>query len=116
MSYNLIFGWSRVHRASKVLKYCFLTSCILTRVHPSNWILGSIITHIRKEKVIYDKNKNSKKMFEWTGERYLPFADPKINGVEIHYEHLHRYYFAFFVPNFNQRKVRFNERFKRVRL
>jgi len=31
---------------------------------------------------------------EWTGERYLPFADPKISGVEIHYEHLHRYYFA----------------------
>jgi len=55
-------------------------------------------------------------MFEWTGERYLPFADPKINGVEIHYELLHKYYFAFFVPNFNQRKVRFNERFKRVRL
>ena len=33
-------------------------------------------------------------MFEWTGERHLPFADPKINRVEIHYEHLHKYYFA----------------------
>ena len=32
---------------------------------------------------------------EWTGERYLPFVDPKISGAEIHYEHLHRYYFAF---------------------
>jgi len=33
-------------------------------------------------------------MLEWTGERYLPFVDPKISGAEIHYEHLHRYYFA----------------------
>jgi len=62
------------------------------------------------------KTKIVKKMLEWIGERYLPFADLKISGAEIHYEHLHRYYFAFFVPNFNQRKVRFNERFKRVRL
>ena len=59
-----------------------------------NWIPGSVITHIRKGRVIYDKNKNSKKMLEWTGERYLPFVDPKISGAEIHYEHLHRYYFA----------------------
>jgi len=22
-------------------------------------------------------------MLEWTGERYLPFVDPKISGVEI---------------------------------
>jgi hypothetical protein len=29
-------------------------------------------------------------MLEWTtGERYLPFVDPKISGAEIHYEHLH---------------------------
>ena len=34
------------------------------------------------------------RMLEWTGERYLPFVDPKISGAEIHYEHLHRYYFA----------------------
>jgi ubiquinone/menaquinone biosynthesis C-methylase UbiE len=33
-------------------------------------------------------------MLEWTGERFLPFMDPKISGAEIHYEHLHRYYFA----------------------
>jgi ubiquinone/menaquinone biosynthesis C-methylase UbiE len=33
-------------------------------------------------------------MLEWTGERYLPFVDPKISGAEIHYELLHRYYFA----------------------
>jgi protein-L-isoaspartate O-methyltransferase len=33
-------------------------------------------------------------MLEWTGERYLPFVDPKISGAEIHYEHLHRYAFA----------------------
>jgi len=33
-------------------------------------------------------------MLEWTGERYLPFVDTKILGAEIHYEHLHRYYFA----------------------
>jgi len=33
-------------------------------------------------------------MLEWTGERYLPFVDPKISGTEIHYEHLHRYCFA----------------------
>jgi len=31
---------------------------------------------------------------EVTGERYHPFLDPKIFGPEIHYEHLHRYYFA----------------------
>ena len=31
---------------------------------------------------------------KWTGERYLPGTDPKICGVEIHYEHLHRYAFA----------------------
>jgi len=37
-------------------------------------------------------------MLEWTGERYLPFV--KINGTEIHYELLHRYYFALhFVKN-----------------
>ena len=33
-------------------------------------------------------------MLEWTGERYLPFVDPKISRAEIHYEHLHQYYFA----------------------
>jgi O-antigen biosynthesis protein len=33
-------------------------------------------------------------MLEWTGERYLPYVDPSISGVEIHYEHLHRYAFA----------------------
>ena len=54
------------------------------------------------------------KMLEWTGERYLPFVDPEICGAEIHYEHLYRCVFA--VPNFDQREVRFNERFKRVRL
>jgi len=31
-------------------------------------------------------------MLEWTGERYLPFVDTKICGVEVHYEHLHRRY------------------------
>jgi len=41
------------------------------------------------------KTKIVKKMLEWIGERYLPFVDPKISGAEIHYEHLHRYYFAF---------------------
>jgi len=30
----------------------------------------------------------------WTGERYLPFTDSWITGAQIHYEHLHRYYFA----------------------
>jgi 2-polyprenyl-3-methyl-5-hydroxy-6-metoxy-1,4-benzoquinol methylase len=30
----------------------------------------------------------------WTGERYLPLTDPRITGAQIHYEHLHRYYFA----------------------
>ena len=29
-------------------------------------------------------------MLEWTGERFLPW----IEGVQIHYEHLHRYAFA----------------------
>ena len=62
------------------------------------------------------KTKIVKKCLNGQVKGILPFADPKINGVEIHYEHLHRYYFAFFVPNFDQRKVRFNERFKRVRL
>ena len=39
-------------------------------------------------------------MLEWIGERYLPFVDPKISGAEMHYEHLHRYYFALhFVKN-----------------
>ncbi len=33
-------------------------------------------------------------MLEWTGERYLPYVDPSVCGVEIHYEHLHRYAFA----------------------
>jgi glycosyltransferase involved in cell wall biosynthesis/SAM-dependent methyltransferase len=33
-------------------------------------------------------------MLEWTGERYLPYLDPSVGGVEIHYEHLHRYAFA----------------------
>lgn len=33
-------------------------------------------------------------MLEWTGERYIPNADPAVTGVEIHYEHLHRYAFA----------------------
>jgi len=33
-------------------------------------------------------------MLTWTGERYLPFVDPKISGAEIHYEHLHGYYIA----------------------
>ena len=33
-------------------------------------------------------------MLKFTGERYLPFVDPYISGVEIHYEHLHRYFFA----------------------
>ena len=33
-------------------------------------------------------------MLEWTGERYLPFVGSEICGAEIHYEHLHRYYFA----------------------
>lgn len=37
---------------------------------------------------------NSDKMLEWTGERYLPYADPELVGAEIHYEHLHRYAFA----------------------
>ncbi|MFC2154210.1 methyltransferase domain-containing protein [Candidatus Altiarchaeota archaeon] len=32
-------------------------------------------------------------MLEWTGERYLPDLDPTL-GVEIHYEHLHRYAFV----------------------
>jgi SAM-dependent methyltransferase len=31
---------------------------------------------------------------ESTGERYLPFSNPIIYDLEIHYEHLHRYYFA----------------------
>ena len=34
------------------------------------------------------------KMLEWTGERYSPFVELKISGAEIHYELLHRYYFA----------------------
>ena len=33
-------------------------------------------------------------MLEWTGERYIPTAKPEEVGAEIHYEHLHRYYFA----------------------
>ena len=42
-----------------------------------------------------DPNReNNSMVLEWTGERYLPFVDPKICGAEIHYEHLHRYYFA----------------------
>ena len=42
-----------------------------------------------------DPNReNNSMVLEWTGERYLPFVDPKICGDEIHYEHLHRYYFA----------------------
>jgi ubiquinone/menaquinone biosynthesis C-methylase UbiE len=36
----------------------------------------------------------AKNMLKWTGERYLPYEDPEIIGVEIHYEHLHRYAFA----------------------
>ena len=60
----------------------------------------------RNRKRVKGKGKDKGKMLEngeqgqklelgWTGERYLPFADLKINGVEIHYELLHRYYFAF---------------------
>jgi 2-polyprenyl-3-methyl-5-hydroxy-6-metoxy-1,4-benzoquinol methylase len=42
-----------------------------------------------------DPNRgNNSAVLEWTGERYLPFVDPKISGAEIHYEHLHRYAFA----------------------
>ncbi|MDI6720606.1 MAG: methyltransferase domain-containing protein [Methanomicrobiales archaeon] len=33
-------------------------------------------------------------MLEWTGERYIPSTDPAVTGIEIHYEHLHRYAFA----------------------
>ncbi|WP_052270463.1 glycosyltransferase [Archaeoglobus fulgidus] len=33
-------------------------------------------------------------MLEWTGGRYIPTAKPEEVGAEIHYEHLHRYYFA----------------------
>jgi len=36
------------------------------------------------------KDKLSKEPTEWTGERYLPWMEIG----EIHYEHLHRYYFA----------------------
>ena len=33
-------------------------------------------------------------MLEWTGERFIPDADPSVCGARIHYEHLHRYAFA----------------------
>jgi SAM-dependent methyltransferase len=33
-------------------------------------------------------------MMEWTGERFLPYIDPKVCGAWIHYEHLHRYAYA----------------------
>lgn len=33
-------------------------------------------------------------LLEWTGERYIPSVDESVCGVEIHYEHLHRYAFA----------------------
>lgn len=33
-------------------------------------------------------------MLEWTGERYIPTAKPEEVGAEIHYERLHRYFFA----------------------
>lgn len=35
---------------------------------------------------------NYKRFIEWTGERYVPWVD--LGTPEIHYEHLHRYYFA----------------------
>ncbi|RLI48415.1 MAG: hypothetical protein DRP09_21470, partial [Candidatus Thorarchaeota archaeon] len=38
--------------------------------------------------------KERNEHLEFTGERYLPFIDPKVSGFEIHYEHLHRYAFA----------------------
>ena len=38
--------------------------------------------------------ENNLLALEYTGERYLPFVDPKICGAEIHYGHLHRYAFA----------------------
>ena len=33
-------------------------------------------------------------MLKWTGERYIPTINPAVTGLEIHYEHLHRYAFA----------------------
>jgi len=33
-------------------------------------------------------------MLEWTGERYIPDANPEEVGAEIHYEYLHRYIFV----------------------
>ena len=41
------------------------------------------------------EEQGQKLELDWTGERYLPFSDLKISGAEIHYELLHRYYFAF---------------------
>ena len=41
-------------------------------------------------------HENNSMVLEWTSERYLPFVDPKICGAEIHYEHLHRSYFALY--------------------
>jgi len=35
---------------------------------------------------------NAQNMIDWTGERYVPWAD--LGTPEIHYEHLHRYRFA----------------------
>jgi len=41
-------------------------------------------------------------MLEWTGERFIPSVDVSVSGVEIHYEHLHRYAFA---SNFVKDKI-----------
>ena len=47
-------------------------------------------------KVILDRDEREKnsvrRLIDWTGERYVPWVE--LETPEIHYEHLHRYYFA----------------------
>lgn len=47
----------------------------------------------KEKRLFYRKpQSNHKNLIDWTGERYVPWVD--LGTPEIHYEHLHRYYFA----------------------
>lgn len=47
------------------------------------------------DNLIFETNSSQseqKALIDWTGERYVPWVD--LGTPEIHYEHLHRYFFA----------------------
>ena len=51
---------------------------------------GEMLKYLRYNSVVFVSRKREADGPEWTGERYLPWAE----GEGIHYEHLHRYRFA----------------------